>query len=534
MNIHDDTLLVIAPENTQILVRDSVAQIPGLEFTFETVEKKVFERIYTHDFVLIVLDLALPEMDASSICAMLNSHRNSHNPPILIIDRLRTQRMDELDDLIKAYPELYIDFCFSPFDTLTLKSKFLLYYEFYRLRTTVDQSRRELDKVFKQRMDEHDLSMADKTAQKKINMAVSLAHHQIQQPLRSLWASVGHLQKNSHLEPTTQAAVSSLKQSAKRIDQLARQALFMSQHLPESGSALPDGRVFNILYTEASDEDYRLFHHLIKGRLPCRILRSDSIQKSLSILGDEPVDLIILTQRLNDGSSLKLLTRITHVYPDIPVILLVTRTNLQMGPEYLSKGAAAFFIKERLSPDTLFLTITGTLAKSQINQEAESAKERITLFSSRDAITKLMNRSRFETLLDQETTKAKRYRANLSVVIIRFNRLEHIFQAHGPSAADQALIFSAALIREMIRECDVLCRYDTHLFAVLLPHTDHDGARILTQRIKKKMKEVAFDHQDVVLSLSISAGAATFNPNSGQTDGHPLIDSAIETIKDDD
>ncbi|MCF6249439.1 MAG: GGDEF domain-containing protein, partial [Desulfobacula sp.] len=70
---------------------------------------------------------------------------------------------------------------------------------------------------------------------------------------------------------------------------------------------------------------------------------------------------------------------------------------------------------------------------------------------------------------------------------------------------------SATIIQSMVRDNDVVCRYGGEEFGIVLANTSLSGARILADRIRKKMAEHDFDTETDHLKLTVSIGIAAFD-----------------------
>ena len=128
-----------------------------------------------------------------------------------------------------------------------------------------------------------------------------------------------------------------------------------------------------------------------------------------------------------------------------------------------------------------------------LTREVKDARNRIVLISRRDYLTKLFNRACFEQEIESETLRAKRYETKLSILIVDFDKFKQINQTHGYDTGDVILTTSAALIQSMVRDSDVVCRYGGKEFGIILPNTGLNGAKILAQRIRKRIADHEFE-----------------------------------------
>lgn len=59
-----------------------------------------------------------------------------------------------------------------------------------------------------------------------------------------------------------------------------------------------------------------------------------------------------------------------------------------------------------------------------------------------------------------------------------------------------------------LREQDILCRFGGEEFAILLPQIDLVGARIVAERLRQEIGELAVPHEDAQITITSSIGVA--------------------------
>ena len=96
-------------------------------------------------------------------------------------------------------------------------------------------------------------------------------------------------------------------------------------------------------------------------------------------------------------------------------------------------------------------------------------------------------------------------------------RLEPMLQAisdfidkHGHLVGDQALVTVATLLKEGLRKYDVVGRYGGEEFALLLPETNLDGARVVAERYRGLIEGLSFTASGLSLSLTASFGVVSY------------------------
>ena len=106
-----------------------------------------------------------------------------------------------------------------------------------------------------------------------------------------------------------------------------------------------------------------------------------------------------------------------------------------------------------------------------------------------DALTGLPNRVLFEERARSSFEQSrKNRRALFGMVLLRVDRYEMVSAGLGPGPADQLLIRFGERIGESLREGDLLARYSTDIFAVLLPDlANPDAATNLARRVRQSL-----------------------------------------------
>ena len=107
-----------------------------------------------------------------------------------------------------------------------------------------------------------------------------------------------------------------------------------------------------------------------------------------------------------------------------------------------------------------------------------------------DALTGLPNRLLFDERARSAFEQSRKQPKELfAIVLLRVDRYELVSAGLGPGPADQLLIRFAERVRESLREGDLLARYSTDIFALLLPDlSSPDAATGLALRIRQSLE----------------------------------------------
>jgi diguanylate cyclase (GGDEF)-like protein len=150
-------------------------------------------------------------------------------------------------------------------------------------------------------------------------------------------------------------------------------------------------------------------------------------------------------------------------------------------------------------------------SRSRLRELYESAREA----ALRDSLTGLGNHRAFQEGVARMVEGARRYGTAFSLVLIDIDEFKRINDTRGHAVGDQLLSEVGALINDTIRHADAAFRVGGDEFALLLPHTDVDGAIVLTRRLLARGLEDR-SHGEYRAPISFSAGV-TSCPEYGTT-----------------
>ncbi len=137
-----------------------------------------------------------------------------------------------------------------------------------------------------------------------------------------------------------------------------------------------------------------------------------------------------------------------------------------------------------------------------------------------DTLTAVNNRRFFDQRLLEEVSAAKRSNKPLSCLLLDIDHFKRINDSYGHQTGDRVLKEVAALVREQLRDSDVLARYGGEEFAALFPETGNEAAVEVAERVRRAVEAAVFrDDAGQAFPLTISTGIAVFDP---QTDDNVL------------
>lgn len=156
------------------------------------------------------------------------------------------------------------------------------------------------------------------------------------------------------------------------------------------------------------------------------------------------------------------------------------------------------------------------IKQAQLYQKLQEANRQLRQLVSRDALTQVANRRRFDEYLEQEWQRSALAKTNLSLILADIDHFKAYNDTYGHLAGDFCLQqVAGAISRAVRRPADLVARYGGEEFAVILPDTDIKDAVSVAERIRESVKRLNVEHaRSPVFYVTLSLGVASIVPTA--------------------
>ncbi len=127
-----------------------------------------------------------------------------------------------------------------------------------------------------------------------------------------------------------------------------------------------------------------------------------------------------------------------------------------------------------------------------------------------DPLTNLYNYRHFMKILDYEIGRLRRFKRPLSLLIMDVDDFREYNEAFGLLEGDSLLREISRILSENLREVDIICRYASDEFVVILPETKISEAKAIAEKIRNLAAELKFK-KAITLSLGLVSCAKEMN-----------------------
>jgi diguanylate cyclase (GGDEF)-like protein len=136
----------------------------------------------------------------------------------------------------------------------------------------------------------------------------------------------------------------------------------------------------------------------------------------------------------------------------------------------------------------------------------------------KDPLTQCYNRRFLEDYLNQYEPLAKRNKSEIGIFMLDLDYFKMVNDEHGHQAGDQILKEVVEIIRDQIRESDLLVRFGGEEFLVILLEVqDSSSSETIAEKIRQAVEKHHFKVSDgLILNKTVSIGVANF-PEDGDS-----------------
>lgn len=212
-------------------------------------------------------------------------------------------------------------------------------------------------------------------------------------------------------------------------------------------------------------------------------------------------DLVLLdyAQPSCDGFELAAVIRQREEFVGVLIVFLSDEADIGRRLFALRIGSDDYLVKP-VDPDYLISVVTSRVERSRV----------LCSFMVRDGLTGLLNHSAIKEQLEIQLARTKRLNGKMSFAMIDIDHFKGINDTYGHSVGDRVLKSLSRLLRQRLRETDIVGRYGGEEFAVILNDTDGLAAMHVLDQIRNDLSRFRHSTRDGEFFITFSAGVADF------------------------
>lgn len=259
----------------------------------------------------------------------------------------------------------------------------------------------------------------------------------------------------------------------------------------------PELAPVHVLVVARDPQFHRRVEHALAAEAPVRFTTQElpDLPAALGRLGEGGVDVTLV--RLQPGDGMRAIEEIHRAAAEIPIVAVLATGDDRAVRTALASGATDFVTEDHLDGEVLRRSLRYAVDRRRLEGEAHRR-------SVVDETTGAYNARGFEQLGDHHLRLAAR---SGEPVVLVFVRLE----SDDPAGEEPLMAEAAQVLREALREADVIGRLGTNTFGILLAGNAAGAEDVILTRV---VEAVAMHNARTgrTAALSLSLGAALHDP----------------------
>jgi diguanylate cyclase (GGDEF)-like protein len=146
-----------------------------------------------------------------------------------------------------------------------------------------------------------------------------------------------------------------------------------------------------------------------------------------------------------------------------------------------------------------------------------------------DSLTGVFSRRYYLERLNEEIERSKKFNYSFAFLMADIDHFKEHNDRYGHLVGDAILKEVSRVIKENIRQIDLLGRYGGEEFSIILAETGKEEAHFAAERIRKAIEDKRIRVYDEDLKVTISIGISLFNPDTPD-DAQALIEKADNAL----
>ncbi len=167
----------------------------------------------------------------------------------------------------------------------------------------------------------------------------------------------------------------------------------------------------------------------------------------------------------------------------------------------------------------VYLTLSTLIAFASFGYTLGSKQDALARLAAKDALTGLVNQAEFMRTAELLLALSEREWTPLTIVMIDIDYFKQVNDDYGHLVGNEIIKEVASILEECTRRSDVVARFGGDEFAICLPHTGRDTSEMVSERIRERVQENAFEISGNSIRITLSLGVSEYDGKSVTTVG---------------
>ncbi len=219
----------------------------------------------------------------------------------------------------------------------------------------------------------------------------------------------------------------------------------------------------------------------------------------MATLPDFDPDLILMDVYMPECNGIELAKVIRQLgdFISVPIVYLSSKQDLEVQITDMSLGGDDFLVKP-IEARHLVSAVTARIQRARLLRS----------FMVHDSLTGLLNHTSIKDQLEREVARSHRQKTLLSFAMIDIDLFKKVNDTYGHPAGDRVIKSLARLLKQRLRETDMIGRYGGEEFAVIMTDTSAPATVKVLDSIRDAFSRLVHFSAGKEFSVNLSCGVA--------------------------
>ena len=181
----------------------------------------------------------------------------------------------------------------------------------------------------------------------------------------------------------------------------------------------------------------------------------------------------------------------------LPIVYLSAESDFDKQLQALGKGADDFLTKP----------ISDAQLIAAVRVRVDRARQ-LTDQITRDSLTGLLKHASIKESAETEILRSRRNNKPVALAMLDIDHFKSVNDTHGHATGDVVIKSIATLLRQRMRQSDIVGRYGGEEFVIVLPECNIESARLILEDVRARFAALQFSHEGQTFNCTLSAGLA--------------------------
>ena len=292
---------------------------------------------------------------------------------------------------------------------------------------------------------------------------------------------------------------------------------------------LPEASL-KVLVVEDDRPTRLLLERMIRGR-GHDVHGCESVEQARDLLAKTFFPLIVLDIQLPGMNGLDF-SRLLRKHPEgkFFYVLVGTGNNRPDDLKEILEAGADDYIAKPYHPGLLDVRLAVAEAAVKDIAERRRLENDLAFLADHDPLTKLFNRRRLPLAVGDAVAEARNGRSG-ALLYIDLDNFKVVNDTLGHEAGDRLLLAVADILRNTVREDDILVRFGGDEFVIVLPDCTVPNAINIGEGLRENLENLVFSEEERTFRVGASIGIVPIDGSRESSDVLGVADAACYAAK---